>query len=81
MIVRGTVNQVRRLEADSEKYDDAIYSVSVEGFSILARPGDIQIPKRGSLISANVEVHWRKGQRPIHWLRAISIQDGLGSFE
>lgn len=74
MIIEGTVNQLRKL--DNEGFDNECYSVSVEGFSVLAQVGKVSIPREGALIRANVQVHWRKGKPPVHWLRAVDVQMG-----
>ena len=75
MIVEGNVMNVNVL--DGQKGKPPLRSVSIEGFSVLASDG-VQVPGKGQRIQAVVEVHWRKGKRPLHWLRAYDVLIGKG---
>lgn len=65
--VTGTVTRV--VELDKRDGKDPLRSISIEGISMLA-PADMEVPGEGALVRVNVDVMWKKGKPPVHWLRA-----------
>lgn len=69
MKVRAVVNKVEQLPAKNGKA--GLRRVSLEGFSVLVRDG-VELPDQGCEVVAVVEVQWKPGSRPIHWLRSFA---------
>ncbi len=70
MEIKGIVSGVNKLEGGS---DGELYSLSIEGLSLLvsSEVRDLYgLPASAAYIWALAEVRWRKGKRPIWWLKA-----------
>lgn len=77
MEVTGIVNRVAVLGGrDKSKYDTPLYSVSIEGFTTLYKAlngAEPTLPQEGTRIYGVIEVYWRKGARPLHFLRSFQV--------
>lgn len=69
MKVRAIVEKVEQLPAREGQSEEPLTAISLEGFSVLARPSE-RMPAVGQEIEAIVSIQWRKGKRPLHWMRS-----------
>lgn len=75
MIVLGQVTSIRELEPRVNEQTGEVsnlHNVSIEGFSLLAGDG-APLPVEGQFVKAEVAVNWKKGKRPVHFLRHWSL--------
>ena len=81
MVILGTLTSIDDLEdrGNGGGHSQPLKRVSIEGFSVLARPASVENAPTTGMVEAVVSVQWRsKGQRPIHWLDSIRAYSPVG---
>ena len=68
MVVIGMVT-VNRLSEAKDKEGNPYKNFSIDGFDMIPSNG-LDLPKEGLTVKAHVSTHYRKGARPLHFLKA-----------